>query len=89
MKCSFCAKEVVAGYGFKQFKRDGSYQAFCSNKCFRNQEMGRNPRKLKWTGQREVAKTQAAKAEKAKADKKSQALAKEAKSELQAFGQKN
>ncbi len=50
MKCSFCSTDIAVGTGVKVFKRDGTLTAFCSRKCERNAEMGRKPRKLKWTG---------------------------------------
>ncbi|MBI5635896.1 50S ribosomal protein L24 [Candidatus Micrarchaeota archaeon] len=80
MNCSFCSKQVTPGLGFKVFRRDGSFQGFCSNKCFANARMKRNPRKLKWTGQRQVEQAQKTRAaEKKAASASSKAAAKEAK----------
>ena len=39
------------GTGITYVKKDGSIMHFCSNKCRKNKlKLGRNPRKLKWTG---------------------------------------
>ncbi|MEK7116110.1 MAG: hypothetical protein AAB879_01815, partial [Patescibacteria group bacterium] len=51
-----------------------SFQGFCSNKCFANAAMKRNPRKLKWTGQRQVEQAQKTRA----AEKKTAAIASKA-----------
>jgi len=48
-KCTHCGKEVLVGTGFTVFKRDGTALHFCSKKCSRNAEMGRSPRRQKWT----------------------------------------
>jgi len=48
-KCSFCGEEIPPGTGFMFVKNDGTVLYFCSRKCCRNWEMGRNPKKLKWT----------------------------------------
>lgn len=47
--CSFCGKNIAPGLGVTLFKRDGTALHYCSRKCERNLEMGRNPRKFKWT----------------------------------------
>ncbi|KUO43028.1 MAG: 50S ribosomal protein L24 [Hadesarchaea archaeon YNP_N21] len=48
-KCSFCGGKVEPGTGLMFVKRDGTIQFFCSSKCRRNLNLGRKPRKLKWT----------------------------------------
>ncbi len=48
--CSFCGEEIEPGTGKMFVKRDGKVLYFCSRKCEKNMlELGRNPRKLKWT----------------------------------------
>ncbi len=48
MRCSFCGAEIEKGTGLMFVKNDGTVLWFCSHKCFRNHQLGRNPRKLKW-----------------------------------------
>ncbi len=48
--CSFCGKEIEPGTGKMYVTRDGKVYHFCSNKCYKNMiELGRVPRKVKWT----------------------------------------
>jgi large subunit ribosomal protein L24e len=48
--CSFCGEEIEPGTGKMYIRRDGKVFYFCSRKCEKNMlELGRNPRKLKWT----------------------------------------
>jgi len=37
------------GSGLRLFKKDGTSLYYCSRKCIRNHDMGRNPRRMKWT----------------------------------------
>jgi len=48
VKCSFCNEEIRKGYGIMFVKNDGKIIWFCSSKCRKSYNMGRNPRKLKW-----------------------------------------
>lgn len=49
-KCTFCGREFEPGTGIMYVNNDGSIFWFCSSKCRKNQlELGRDPRKLKWT----------------------------------------
>jgi len=48
-KCDFCGREVTRGFGMMLIRNDGSVAWFCSSKCRKNMEMGRSPRRLKWT----------------------------------------
>jgi len=49
--CSFCGGEFPAGTGIMYVRNDGSTLWFCSSKCRKNGlKLGRDPRKLKWTG---------------------------------------
>ena len=47
--CSFCGYEIPPGTGIMYALNDGRVLFFCSRKCLRNWEMGRDPRKLPWT----------------------------------------
>ncbi len=48
MNCSFCGKEITPGTGSVLVRRDGKLNRYCSNKCRKNQLLGRKPSKLKW-----------------------------------------
>lgn len=49
-QCSFCDRQVAKGSGTMLAKNDGSILWFCSSKCKKNMtELGRDPRKFKWT----------------------------------------
>jgi large subunit ribosomal protein L24e len=50
--CSFCRKEIPVGEGVIFYRKDGTGLRFCSRKCEKNHAMGRNPKKLKWTGRK-------------------------------------
>jgi len=50
--CSFCGKEIEPGTGKMYVTRDGRVYYFCSSKCYKNMiELGRSPRKVRWTEQ--------------------------------------
>ncbi|RDD52372.1 50S ribosomal protein L24 [Nanoarchaeota archaeon NZ13-N] len=46
--CSFCGNKLEPGTGLIYVLNDGRVLYFCSRKCYRNWEMGRNPKKYKW-----------------------------------------
>ncbi len=48
MKCSFCKDNIEQGTGKMFVKGDGSVFYFCSSKCEKNFNLGRNPRKVLW-----------------------------------------
>ena len=49
-KCSFCNKDIPVGTGLMYVKNDGTILRFCSSKCRKNMlELGRIPRRLKWS----------------------------------------
>jgi len=48
-KCSFCGEKLKPGTGKMFVTNSNRIYYFCSKKCERNQEMGRNPKKIKWT----------------------------------------
>ena len=47
-KCSFCQKPYEFPHGLTYVLNDGSIKHFCSSKCRKNAEMGRDSRKVKW-----------------------------------------
>ena len=49
LKCSFCGNVIPQGKGTMFVKNDGRILYFCSSKCDRNMEMGRVPKRKKWT----------------------------------------
>ncbi len=62
-KCSFCGNVMPAGTGTMFVKNDGRILCYCSSKCNRNAEMGREGKRKKWT--KLFEKEAAAKPEKA------------------------
>jgi large subunit ribosomal protein L24e len=48
-KCSFCGGAIEPGTGKLYAKKDGTIFYFCSSKCQRNLDLGRIPRKVRWT----------------------------------------
>jgi large subunit ribosomal protein L24e len=48
MKCSFCGKVIKTGTGKMYVKNDGTIYYWCTKKCEKNFNMGRNPKKVKW-----------------------------------------
>jgi len=59
MNCSYCKQEIEQGTGSILARRDGKVARFCSNKCRKNHNMKRDPKKLKW-----ITKTKKVKGEK-------------------------
>ncbi len=48
--CSFCGREIEPGTGIMYVTKDGRVYHFCSSKCYKNMiELGRVPRKVRWT----------------------------------------
>ncbi len=47
--CTFCGNQLEPGTGLMYVLNDGTILWFCSRKCFKSYQMGRDPRKLKWT----------------------------------------
>ncbi|MEM0199173.1 MAG: 50S ribosomal protein L24e [Desulfurococcaceae archaeon] len=47
--CTFCGVALEPGTGLMYVLNDGTILWFCSRKCFKSYQMGRDPRKLKWT----------------------------------------
>jgi large subunit ribosomal protein L24e len=50
-KCSFCNNTLEPGTGVMYVTKVGKILYFCSSKCRKNMLiLGRDPKKLKWTG---------------------------------------
>ena len=47
-KCSFCGEEYEFPKGITVVQKDGNVNYYCSSKCRKNIEMGRDKRKVKW-----------------------------------------
>jgi len=47
-KCSFCGKQIVQGTGIMFVEMSGRILNFCSSKCRKNKNMGRDGSKLNW-----------------------------------------
>lgn len=50
--CSFCKKNYLEHKGVVIFNLDGKRIYYCSSKCRRNHNLGRDPRKVKWVRKR-------------------------------------
>ncbi len=48
MKCGICGKGIPKGKGKMFVKNTGQILIFCSSKCQKNWNMGREGKKLKW-----------------------------------------
>lgn len=62
-KCSFCKTNYEFPRGVTVVQKEGTPRYYCSSKCRKNSEMGRDNRKTKWVkkiaenkAQREAAK---------------------------------
>ena len=48
--CNFCGKAIEPGTGKIYVKKDGTIYHHCTNKCKKNQiDLGRVPRRTRWT----------------------------------------
>ncbi|WP_254830823.1 50S ribosomal protein L24e [Haloglomus salinum] len=75
-ECNFCGDDIEPGTGTMFVRVDGTTEHFCSAKCERSDELGREPRNVGWT----EAGRQAAEANRA-ADEARQEAAAEAEAE--------
>jgi large subunit ribosomal protein L24e len=67
-ECDYCGAEIEPGTGTMFVHVDGTTVHFCSSKCEKNADLGREARDLEWTGGEEAEETEAAEeAEKAEA----------------------
>ena len=61
-ECDYCGSDIEPGSGTMFVRVDGSVTHFCSGKCEKNADLGREPRDLEWT-ETARAEGQAAEAE--------------------------
>ena len=54
--CSFCKEHYEFPKGITVVQKDGSVKYFCSSKCRKNSEMGRDNKKVKWVRKSETSK---------------------------------
>jgi large subunit ribosomal protein L24e len=47
-KCSFCKDNYEFPLGTTVIQKDGTAKYYCSSKCRKNSEMGRDNKKVKW-----------------------------------------
>jgi len=47
-KCSFCSEQISPGRGITFVEVSGRVLNFCSSKCRKNHNMGREGSKMKW-----------------------------------------
>ena len=46
--CSFCKNQYEFPRGTTVVQKDGNVRYYCSSKCRKNSEMGRDNKKVKW-----------------------------------------
>ena len=47
--CDYCGADIEPGTGTMFVHNDGSTVHFCSSKCEKNADLGREPRDVEWT----------------------------------------
>ena len=52
--CDYCGADIEPGTGTMFVHNDGSTVHFCSAKCDKNSDLGREPRDVEWTEQEEL-----------------------------------
>ncbi|MBD3252766.1 50S ribosomal protein L24e [Candidatus Pacearchaeota archaeon] len=55
--CSFCKKPYNEHKGIVVFTFDGKSLSYCSGKCRRNAELGRDPKKTNWVRREKKGKS--------------------------------
>lgn len=53
--CDYCGAAIEPGTGTMFVRIDGAVTHFCSSKCEKNADLGREARDLEWTGGDDVA----------------------------------
>jgi ribosomal protein L24E len=70
MICSFCRKNFEAPRGVTIVQKDGTPRHYCSGKCRKSSQMGRDSRKLMWVRKMPENKTEMIKREEKKLERK-------------------
>ncbi len=52
-RCDFCESDIEPGTGTVFVRTDGTTIDFCSSKCEKNADLGRESRDLEWAGREE------------------------------------
>ncbi len=60
-RCSFCKEQYEFPRGITVVQKSGEVKYFCSSKCRKNSQMGRDNRKAKWVKKSIISKEEAAK----------------------------
>ncbi|ERH12016.1 MAG: ribosomal protein L24E [halophilic archaeon J07HB67] len=47
--CDYCGSDIEPGTGTMFVQTDGAITHYCSGKCEKNADLGREPRDLEWT----------------------------------------
>ncbi len=47
--CDYCGGDIEPGTGTMFVQTDGAITHYCSGKCEKNADLGREPRDLEWT----------------------------------------
>lgn len=68
-RCSFCKSTYEFPLGVTVVQKDGTARTYCSSKCRKNSEMGRDNRRVKWVT-KSVEAQEASKKEKKDREKK-------------------
>ena len=58
--CFFCKSPYKFPKGITVVQKDGSARYYCSSKCRKNMEMGRNSKKVKWIQKSDIVKSKKA-----------------------------
>ena len=48
-ECDYCGSDIAPGTGTMLVRTDGSTIHYCSSKCEKNDDLGREPRDVEWT----------------------------------------
>jgi len=67
-ECDFCGDDIEPGTGTMLVQKDGSTVHYCSSKCEKNADLGREPRDLSWTESGRAAGGPSVAADEANAD---------------------
>ena len=54
-ECDYCGDDIEPGTGTLLVRNDGSTVDYCSSKCEKNADLGREPREVEWTASGQAA----------------------------------
>ena len=67
--CSFCKQDYEFPRGTTVVQKDGKIKHYCTSKCRKNSEMGRDNKKVEWVKKSDVAKAEKEKQEQTRKDR--------------------